>query len=474
MVTLNDINALLPEIVLAAGAVIVMLMIAVSRNHVLSNILTQLTFFISFLFLISNPGEPQLSTNLFVADALGKFLSGLILCSAFVITLFSFPYFNIQKEVKEEYYILLILATLGSVCMTISSHFITFVLSLEILSVSLFGLIGYLRHESTSLEAGIKYLVLAAVATSFILFGFALIYTKTGEMSLGGLGAGFNTGVFDFSYLILAGLALTIVGFGFKMALVPFHFWTPDIYSAAPAPVAAFVATISKGAAFVFLLRLFYSIGGLAFGSVWVAFAVIATASMFIGNWLGLRQQNLKRLIAYSSISHLGYLMVGFLSYSIAGIRASAFYLVIYFTSILAAFGLITYLTGKRGEPVMIQDYRGLFWKKPWLAAFFTLILLSLAGIPFTAGFMGKFYVLASGMSTGRIFLLLALVISNTIGLFYYLRVVAVMLVREEPALPEDYIGKQSLALKFLTIGLFALILWLGVFPNTFFNMLGF
>jgi len=470
MVTLNDLKLILPEIILAGGAVVVMLMIALRRNHFISNVLTLITFAVAFFFLTGLPKGEQLVTHLFLIDSLGRFLTGLILCAAFVITLYSFPYFHIQKEVKEEYYILLILATLGSVCMTISNHFLSFILSLEVLSVSLFSLIGYLKKEKSSIEAGIKYLIMAAVASAFVLFGFALIYAATGKMNLQDLATTFRDA--PMNILVLAGLALTIVGFGFKMALVPFHLWTPDIYSAAPAPVAAFVATISKGAAFVFLLRLFYSVGGLLHEGIWIAFAVIATASMFIGNWLGLRQQNIKRLIAYSSISHLGYLMVGFLAFSIPGIRATAFYLVIYFASILAAFGMITYLSGKKGEPVMIEDYRGLFWTKPWLAAFFTLVMLSLAGVPFTAGFMGKFYVLASGMNTGKLFLLIVLVVSSTIGLFYYLRVVATMLSRAEVHF-EDYIGRQSWILKLLVAVLFVLILWLGIYPTTFFRMMG-
>jgi len=471
MLSLTEIQLLMPEIVLAAGAVIVMLMIALYRNHFISNFLTMITFLIAFLVLVNQPMVQGTVSNLFIIDPLGSFISGLILCAGFVITLYSFPYFHIQREVKEEYYILLILATLGSVFMTLSNHFISFVLSLELLSVSLFALIGYQRKEKTSIEAAIKYLMLAAVATAFMLFGFALIYTATGAMDLENLLKALRGG--NMNLLVLTGLALSIVGFGFKMALVPFHFWTPDIYSAATSPVAAFVATISKGAAFVFLFRLFYSVGGLMHEGIWVAFAAIATASMFIGNWLGLRQQNLKRLLAYSSISHLGYLMVGFLSFSQLAASSSAFYLLIYFASILAAFGVITYMTNRKGELVMIEDYRGLFWTKPWLASFLTLIMLSLAGIPFTAGFMGKFYILTSGMSTGRIFLLVALVLSSTIGLFYYLRVVGVMLSRSTATIHDDYIGKHSWALKFLMLVLFILILWMGVYPDTFFRMMG-
>ncbi|HPB53030.1 MAG TPA: NADH-quinone oxidoreductase subunit N [Saprospiraceae bacterium] len=470
MVTLNELKFLLPEVTLALGAVIVMLAIAAKRNHLLSNILTLAVFGVSFFFLATLPAEDLLVGKLFVIDPTSRFMTGLMLCSAFIITLYSFPYFKIQNETKEEYYILLILATLGSVCMTMSDHFVSFVISLEVLSVSLFGLIGYLKKSTISIEAAIKYLIMAAVATAFILFGFALIYSVTGKMDLMGLSESFSNGQID--NMAVTGLALVIVGFGFKMALTPFHLWTPDIYSAAPSPVAAFVATISKGAAFIFLMRLFYSTGGLEHFGVWITFVLVATASMFIGNWLGLRQQNLKRLLAYSSISHLGYLMVGFLAVSHAGIKASVFYLVIYFTSILAAFGMITYLTGKKGEPTMVEDYRGLFWTKPWLAAFFTLVMLSLAGIPLTAGFMGKFYLLTAGMAYGSLFLLIVLVVSTTIGLYYYLRVVAVMLSRSEAQVGE-HIGSDSFVLKAVFAVLFVLILWMGVYPNTFFSLLG-
>lgn len=473
MISLTELQILLPEIILAAGAVIVMLAIAIKRNYVVSHLLTLITFAISFCLLIKADAQGETVSNLFVIDAQGKFISGLIICTSFVISIFSFSYFReVEDEVREEFNILLILSTLGAVCMAISNHFISFVLSLEVLSVSLFGMIGYMRHKGVSIEAGIKYLILAAVATSFILFGFALIYSATGKMNLKELstaltGAGMNP-------LILAGLALTMVGLGFKMALVPFHFWTPDIYAAAPAPAATFVATVSKGAAFVFLLRLFYSLGGLAHESIWIAFAVIATASMFIGNWLGLRQQNLKRLLAYSSISHLGYLMVAFLAFSEQGIRASSFYFLIYFISMLAAFGMIIYLSGKGKEMDQVKDYQGLFWRKPFAAAFFTVVMLSLAGVPLTAGFMGKFLVLSAGMGGKGIFLLIILVVSSTIGLFYYLRVVAAMLSKNETA---DVAGVSSrrhgIVLQVVMAALFILLLWAGIYPSAFLNMLG-
>jgi len=469
MITLEELKWLSPQIIIAATAILVMLGIAVKRNHLFSSLLTLAGLIVSFICLLNAEPGQHLASNIFIIDGFGNYLTGLIICASFVITLFAYPYMQVQKTIKEEFYVLLLLATLGADCMVISNHFITFVLSLEVLSVSLFGFIGYLKNEKFSIEAGIKYLIMAAVGSSFILFGFALIYMATGAMDLQALNKALNGG--DLSPLVLTGLALSIVGFGFKMALVPFHLWTPDIYAGAPAPSSAFVATVSKGAAFAFLLRLFYSIGGLSHDSIWIAFAVIATASMFIGNWLALQQKNIKRMLAYSSISHLGYLMIGFLAFSVPGMRSAAFYLTIYFVSMLAAFGLIIYLSGRKGEPLMIEDYRGLFWTKPWLAAFFSVTMLSLAGVPFTAGFMGKFYLLASGMNSGGIFLLVVLVVSSTIGLFYYLRVVSVMLSRNSAEVPE-HVGANSWVLKLLVGALFILLLWFGMYPSVFLQML--
>ncbi len=469
MMSLQDIMALLPEIILAGTAIIVMLGIAVRRSHLFSAVVTALGIVVSLYLLVQQPAEEKIISNLFIIDGLGNVVTGIILCASFVIVLISYPYFQIQKIIKEEYYVLLLLATLGSVCMVLSFHFISFVLSLEVLSVSLFALIAYLKRENFSIESGIKYLIMAAVATSFILFGFALIYMTSGSMDLQSLGGQLQP--VSYGPLLLTGLALTIVGLGFKMALVPFHLWTPDIYAGAPAPVTAFVATISKGAAFIFLLRLFDSIGGLSHEGVWIAFAVIATASMFIGNWLALRQQNLKRLLAYSSISHLGYLMIAFLSASLLGTTAGVFYLIIYFTSMLAAMAIITYFSNQKGEALMVEDYRGLFWKKPWLAACFTVVMLSLAGVPLTAGFMGKFFLLSAGMPNGGLFLLIVLVVSSTIGLFYYLRVVAVMLSHHDAEL-QDHIGSSSIILKLLIAVLFILILWLGIYPSLFVELL--
>lgn len=472
MIKAADLYLLLPQIVVAVAAILVMLSIAVKRNHLFSYIFTLAAFAIAFVSIYFVPAETTV-TSLFIIDGFGLFITGLILCASFIVTLISYHYLEAQKVKSEEYYILLLLATLGSVTMVISNHFISFFLSLEVLSVSLFALIAYLRRKEFAIEAGIKYLILAAVSTSFLLFGVALIYADTGHMDISGIGAVGLAG-----FLSVAGLALVMVGIGFKMALVPFHLWTPDIYSGASSPVSAFVATVSKGAAFAFLLRLFYGIGGLKNENIWISFAVIAAASMLIGNWLALRQQNIKRLLAYSSISHLGYMMVAFLAMNQMGMQAAAFYLVVYFVSMLGAFGTVIYLSDKNVEALKVEDYRALFWTKPWLAAFFTVVLLSLAGIPLTAGFMGKFYLLTAGTSAGIWAMVIILVISSGIGLFYYLRVVAIMFSSKKENVPESMassialIGENSFPLKLILGILFILLLWFGIYPSSLLSVL--
>lgn len=467
MISLTGLNLILPQLIIALAAIIVMLSIAVKRCHRFANLFTLLSFAAAAISVLYIPRGSFGVTSLFVVDGFGKFFTVLIACAGFVITLMSYHYLNAREKRNEEYYILLLLSSLGALTMVISDHFVSFFLSLEVLSVSLYALIGYLKEEPAGIESGIKYLVLAAVSSSFLLFGIALIYMQTGHLDLAGIAAGLSpTG--EFSGVFIAGLAMVIVGIGFKMALVPFHLWTPDIYAGASAPVSAFVATVSKGAVFAFLLRLFYSTGGLENKNVWTVFTIIAVASMLFGNWLALRQQNIKRLLAYSSIGHLGYLMVAFLAITDRGMQAATFYLVVYFTGMLAAFGTVIYMTNKKGEALYIDDYRGLFWKKPWLAAIFTTVMLSLAGIPLTAGFLGKLYLLTAGTEVGIWLLVIILVVSSGIGLFYYLRVVAVMFAgkNENEASSEPVIGKIFPHGLVLTL-LFLLLLWFGVYPSS-------
>jgi NADH-quinone oxidoreductase subunit N len=265
----------------------------------------------------------------------------------------------------------------------------------------------------------------------------------------------------------LVGVGLIVTGFGFKLALVPFHLWTPDVYQGAPAPVTAFVATVSKGAMLALLVRVFARVDVAAQEGLFVSFAVLAVASMAAGNLLALLQDNVKRMLAYSSIAHLGYLLVAFLASGGLAATAVAFYLVAYFVAMIGAFGVVAVLSGGEREAEHLDDYRGLFARRPWLAGLFTGMLLSLAGIPLTAGFVGKFFVTVAAGSAALWALLIVMMVTSGVGLFYYLRVVVAMFMQpaaveapEEGALPVPLTATLTLAM------LAAVLLGLGVFPG--------
>jgi NADH-quinone oxidoreductase subunit N len=349
-----------------------------------------------------------------------------------------------------------------------SSHFVSFFLGLEILSVALYALSAYLHTRRRPLEAGIKYLILAGSSSAFLLFGMALIYAQTGTMELFRLAA--LLGGAQNNPLVLAGLTFIVTGIGFKLGVVPFHLWTPDVYEGAPAPVTAFIATVSKGAIFALLLRYFYTAGAQHFRPVFALFSIIAIASMLVGNLLALLQNNVKRILAYSSIAHMGYLLVAFEAGGSMASEAIAFYLAAYFITTVGAFGVVTVLSDEERDADTLEDYAGLFWRRPVLASIFTLMLLSLAGIPVTAGFLAKFYVVTAGASAGIWALILILVISSVIGLFYYLRVVVMIYARvreEAPRAEANAIGGS-----YVLVGLTILLVWLGVYPVPLLNVI--
>lgn len=461
-----DFLSLGPLITLCAAAVLAMLLVAAWRNHRIVYSFALIAFgmamtaVIPAIRYIPHPVPPLL-----VIDEFSLFNSGLILVSGFIILLLSFNYFEEREERKEEYYILLLLATIGALVLVVSRHFMSLFLGLEILSISLYGLIAYLRARQRSDEAGIKYLMLAALSSAFLLFGMALIYAFTGHMDFPGIGAALRqAGYLPVS--VMAGFGLMLIGVGFKLGIVPFHMWAPDIYEGAPLPVAAFIATVSKGAMLVLLIRFYQDIHGNDYPMLWWIVAIIAVASMFAGNWLALTQQNIKRILAYSSIAHMGYILVAFLSGVQTGLEALAFYLVAYFITSIGAFGVVIVMSSSLQDAETIADYRGLFWRYPWVATVFTAMLLSLAGIPLTAGFIGKFYVVLAGVDGHQWFLLFMLVINSVIGLYYYIRLVAAMF-----AVPAK--GQQTTVVPALpmagniTLGILTILLiGLGIYPT--------
>jgi NADH-quinone oxidoreductase subunit N len=357
--------------------------------------------------------------------------------------------------------------------MVISTHFISFFVSIETLTISLYTLISYYRERAIAIEAGLKYLILAAMSSSFLLFGMALIYAVSSTMSFSGLEVITLTLGTSATIMLVAGIALMIVGVGFKLAVVPFHMWAPDVYEGASAPVSAFIATVSKGGVVALLLRLFMMADLFRYQKVMLAFVVIAVLSMLMGNLLALMQKNVKRILAYSSIAHLGYLLVALIAGKGMGIEASTFYITIYVITLLGAFGLITLISQPGSETSDITDYQGLFWRKPLLSAVFTVFLLSLAGIPLTAGFIGKYFLLNAGLATGEGFLVFVLITSSVIGLFYYLRIIVMMMKQNEKTIPDATVIASSYRGAIFVLAVLAvLVVSIGLFPNCLVEMI--
>jgi NADH-quinone oxidoreductase subunit N len=464
---LNDIMSLIPLWILSSAAILIFFSISIKRNHKVIFVITVVSLLVDFFFLTSysinhlQPVEPLL-----IIDGFGVFNIGLILLTTLVVVLISYAYFEQREERKEEYYILIILAALGACILVISKHFASLFLGLEILSVSLYALIAYLRKRERSDEAGIKYLILAAFSSAFLLFGMALVYAATGSMEFAGIAA-WITQAHEMPMIVVAGFGMMIVGVGFKLGIVPFHMWTPDVYEGSPAPVTAFIATVSKGGMVALLVRFFNTLNGYQYTTFMLVFTILAIASMFIGNILALRQNNVKRLLAYSSIAHLGYLLVAFLAGEKLGMEAVIFYLVAYFITTLGAFGILATLSDKERDAELLEDYRGLLWKRPLTAIVFSAMLLSLAGIPLTAGFVGKFYVLAAGIQTHRWLLVVILVINSVIGLYYYIKLIAIMFDQKQVTRTSEELHPLVYIVSSVTMAILVLSLfWIGVNPE--------
>jgi NADH-quinone oxidoreductase subunit N len=460
--TERDFLCLTPFLIIAIAPVVIMIVISILRNYRVVygfSVLSLLAAFGSIFFIL--PSVPHTIEPLFIIDGYSMFFLGIIIISALLVTLLSYDYIKQLDGVKEEYYIIIFTSTLGASLLAVANHFVLFFLGIETLSISLYILIAFQRSKSNSIEAGIKYLILASVSSAFLLFGMALTYTAFGTMQFGAIVAALV--IHDpLSTLVLSGFGMMMVGIGFKLALVPFHMWTPDVYQGAPAPVSAYIATVSKGAVMAILIRFFFILRGFNNHYLFFAISGIAILSMFVGNILAIRQKNIKRLLGYSSIANMGYLTIILLTGSNKGVQASIFYLISYFFTTIGAFGVISLLSTCEFEAEKIEDFKGLFWKRPWIAIVFTLSLLSLAGIPLTAGFIAKFYVILEGMKAGLMVLIISMIINSVIGLYYYLRIITTLFsTASEAKLPElSLIGNITLAL----IGISILVL--GIYPG--------
>jgi NADH-quinone oxidoreductase subunit N len=406
-------------------------------------------------------------SGMFRVDAFGLFFTAILLLGSFLAVLLTVGYARREGFHTGEYYFLLLMAAAGGILMAQSANLVTIFLGLELLSVSVYVLTGFERDRSRSVEAALKYFLLGAFSTGFFLYGIALLYGATGSFHLDAIAAAAPAA--GEGLLVPAGIVLLLVGFGFKVAAAPFHQWSPDVYEGAPTPVTAFMAAVVKAAAFAAFVRVFLA----AFGGFesWVPLlAALAVVTMLVGNLAALGQTSVKRLLAYSSVAHAGYLLVALAARNELGAASFLFYLLAYTLMTMGAFGVVA-AVGRRGEPnERLEDLAGLGSRQPFLAAAMAVFMFSLAGIPPTAGFIGKFYIFGAALDAGLGWLAVVMVLASVVSLYYYLKVTVVMYMREAPV--PGKLRADPLLVAALAIALLGVI-QLGVFPGPVIELAG-
>ena len=466
----TDLLALLPIITLSVAILVVMMVIAFARSLALTCLCCciALALTLAAIIWVNVNLASQYVTPLVIVDDYALLFSSIIVVGAFFVCLLAYSYHAERGEKQDEYLLLLLLSTLGGILLAHSAHFASFILALELVGVSLYAMISYPTRGLFSLEAALKYLILSGVSSATILFGIAFLFAVTGSLSFEGM-ADATMDIEHASFFVLIGVSFVLSGIAFKLSLVPFHMWTPDVYEGAPAPTTAFLATVSKGGIFAVLLRFFVSFDGFRFETVLESLFWVALLSIIIGNLLAVMQDKIKRVLAYSSIAHLGYLLVAFIAASAVGgkqlaLEASLFFLIAYFLTTIGAFGVVTVMSGSvqaDHDSDQLVQYEGLFWRRPLLATFFSAMLLSLAGIPLTVGFIGKFYIVAAAVQSSLWELLVAVVVGSGIGLYYYLRIIYSMTKRPATEDEIDIPATGGWALGMVLV----LLIGLGVFP---------
>ena len=402
-------------------------------------------------------------------DRFAIFFRLLILATAAGGLLFTQTYFERTGEMRGEIYPLLLFATTGMTLLASAADLIVVFLALEILSLSLYVLSGISRERLESQEAGLKYFLLGSFSSAFLLFGISFLYGATGTTSIAGIAEALSAETGAEVGLALMGAGLMAVGFGFKVAVVPFHMWTPDVYQGAPTPITAFMAAGTKVAGFAALLRVaFVALGPLGW-DLKPALWWLAALSMVIGSTLAIAQTEIKRMLAYSSISHAGFVLVGVVAANQQGISGAMFYLAAYAAMVIGAFGVVL-LVSRRGEQATsLGSYAGLARRSPLLAALLTLFLLSLAGLPPAAGFMGKLLVFRAAVDAGDWMLVVVAVLASVVAAFFYLRVIVLMYMQE----PEEQTALEPAAGPGVALAVAAIVtLVLGVFPGVLLDVL--
>jgi len=463
--------AILPEILLLVVAGLIFTLDLVLPKEKISQLgwLTAvgLIFVMGISWVVAKPGEQgQLVWGgMLRYDWLGFVFKLMILAAAAVTALLSMELEKLGK--RGEYYLLMLASTLGMMLMASAADLIMLYLAIETTSIPLYILAGFLKHDDKSTEAGFKYLLFGAMTSAIMLYGFSLIYGFSGTTNLYQLAMEVDAGKIP-SLLLLGSLFLVLVGFGFKISAVPFHFWAPDVYEGSPTPVAGFLSTASKAAGFAVLLRVLLASFTSLSNEWFVIMAVLATITMTLGNLVALAQKNIKRLLAYSSIAHAGYVLIGVASVSVLGVTSVVFYLIVYIITNLVAFGVVAAF-GRVSGSDEIASYAGLSRRSPALALIFLVAMLSLSGMPPFGGFIVKFGVFAAAVQSNMIWLAVVGVLNSIVGLYYYLTVLKVVYLyrSEDEDKPVSMKRSYTLVLGVLSVG----IVLLGVIIAPWYNL---
>ncbi len=472
--TCPEFSGLLPLWIVSGGALLLLLVEVLlhEEGRKIAPVLTGTILILSLgcvFHLLSMRAMPGcLFNGTVVVDYYSLTLEGICLLSALLTCVFSTAYLKQEKAVTGEYYALLLLAVAGMFTLVLAADFLTFFVGLELMSLAGYILAGYLRVKEQSTEAALKYFMLGVFASGFLLYGIAVLYGVSGTIHFPDLRHYLEQGHTS-SPFVEWGVALLLVGLGFKVALVPFHGWAPDVYDGAPAPVSAFLSTGVKAAAFGAFTRLFAETFGLP-GNWIPVFAILAVLTMTLGNLGALGQSSVKRMLAYSSVAHAGYLMVGLAAASLAPAeeleRAVAFYLLAYTLMTAGAFGWMAWAAGKGEKGTGFEDIQGLGLRHPWMGSMMAIFLFSLAGMTPTAGFFGKYYLFKLALDHGLTGLVLIALLNSFLSAYYYLRVVVTLYL--EPAAEKEstrLTPTWDLRLTFLLCGLGVLATGFLKFP---------
>ena len=479
-----NLSLFIPEIVLAGAAILVILVDLFVRQKTVVKVISLAGLIVSGIFaaLMWGDNNPSLFNNMLAVDNFAIFFKLLFAGAAFLVILASTDYIKKMERYQGEYYALILLATTGMMLMAATTDLISIFISLELVNISLYSLVGLLKNR-TSTESALKYMLLSAISSAVLLYGMALVFGSTGKTQLTDIVQVFAATSYPAGATnpaLLTGMVLMIAGFGFKIAAVPFQMWVPDVYEGAPTTITAYLSVASKAAGFAVILRVFLTSFQAFMGTDWgIIFAALAVVSMFAGNIAAIPQANIKRLLGYSSIAQAGYIMVGLAATGllrtdlfIPGAMAQSgvlFFLVSYALTNLGAFIAVITITNKTGTD-LIDDFAGMGKRSPLLALALTLCLISLIGIPPASGFMAKFYIFGQAIKNDLLWLVIIAVINSVISAYYYLRVVKMMWFNEPVStekIPSSAAPNAALVLCCLGI------LLLGIIPGLLMKIAG-